>query len=175
MIVTGNQQLERGQEFKYLGTPLTEDNDVSTEIKQRITMANKTSCGLKKQLNSLYLIRQAKCKLYKTLIRPRLMCGSESRPVSKKDENLLQIFERRILRRIYGPINEGRIWRISYNNELYKLCSEPDSQSDQNRKIEVAGTPLQKAGAGPLQKVNIIQTRGHSTCRKTQGKVSGVS
>jgi sorting nexin-29 len=52
MIVTGNQQHERGQEFKCLGTNLTEDNDVSTEIKQRITMANKTSCGLKKQVNS---------------------------------------------------------------------------------------------------------------------------
>jgi hypothetical protein len=48
------------------------------------------------------------------------MYGSESRPLSKKDENLLQIFERRILRRIYGPINEGGIWRIRYNNGLYK-------------------------------------------------------
>jgi hypothetical protein len=59
--------------------------------------------------------------------------------------------------------------------ELYKLYSEPDSQSDQHRKTEVAGTPLQNARAGPLQKVNIVHTRGHSTCRKTQGKVAGVS
>jgi hypothetical protein len=112
--------------------------------------------------------------LYKTLIRPILMYGSESWPLSKKDESPLQIFERRILRRIYGPVNEGGIWRIRYNNELYKLYNEPDSQSDQNRKIEVAGTPLQNARAGPLQKVN-IQTRGHSMCWKTQGKVAGVS
>jgi hypothetical protein len=103
------------------------------------------------------------------------MYGSESWPLSKKVENLLQILERRILRRIYGPINEGGIWRIRRNNELHKLYSKPDSQSDQNRKAEVAGTPLQNARAGPLQKVNIIQTRGHSTCRKTQGKVAGVS
>jgi hypothetical protein len=95
------------------------------------------------------------------------MYGSENSPLAKKDENLLQIFERRILRRICGPINEGGIWRIRYNNELYKLYSEPDSQSDQSMKTEVAGTPLQNARAGPLQKVNIIQTGGHSTCRKT--------
>jgi hypothetical protein len=112
--------------------------------------------------------------LYKTLIRPILMYGSECWPLLKKDENLLRIFERRILRRIYGPVNEGGICRIRYNNELHKLYSVPDSQSDRNRKTGVAGTPLQNATAGPLQKVNIIQTRGHSTCRKTQGKVAGV-
>jgi hypothetical protein len=49
------------------------------------------------------------------------MYGSECWPLSKKEENLFQIFERRILRRIYGPINEGGIWRIRYNNELCKL------------------------------------------------------
>jgi hypothetical protein len=116
-----------------------------------------------------------KIMLHKTLIRPTLMYGSESWPLSKKDENLLQIFERRILRRICSPINESGIWRIRYGSELRKPYNEPDSQSDQNRKTEVAGTPLQNATAGPLQTVNITQTRGHSTCRKTQGKVAAVS
>jgi hypothetical protein len=113
--------------------------------------------------------------LYKTLIRPILMYESDSWPLSKKDENILQIFERRILRRIYGPVNEGGVWRIRCNDDLYMLCNEQDGQSDQNRKTDVAGTTLQNARAGPLQKANIIQTRGHSTCRKTQGKVAGVS
>jgi hypothetical protein len=154
------------KEFKYFGKTLTEDNDISIEIKRKIITANKTSYGLQEQLNSPYLKRQTKCMFYKTLIRPTLMSGSEGWPLSKKDEHLLQIFGRRILKRIYGPINEGGIWRIRYNNELYKVCSEPDSQRDQNRKTEVAGTPLQNERAGPWQQVNITQTRGHSTCRK---------
>jgi hypothetical protein len=54
IIVIGNWQYERVKEFKYLGTTLTEDNDINTESKQRIIMANKTSYGLKKQLNSPY-------------------------------------------------------------------------------------------------------------------------
>jgi hypothetical protein len=103
------------------------------------------------------------------------MYGSESWPLSKNDEILAQIFERRILRRIYGPINEGGIWRTRYNTEPYTLYNEPDSQSDQNRKTAVAVTHLQNATAGPLQTVNITQTTGHSTCRKTHGKVAGVS
>jgi hypothetical protein len=126
MIVTGNRQYERVKEFKYFRMTLAEDNGISTEIKQRIIMASKTSYGLKKQLNSPYLKWHTKCTLYETLIRPILMYGSESWPLSKKDENLLQIFERRILRRIYSPINEGGIWRIRYNNELYKIYNEPD-------------------------------------------------
>jgi hypothetical protein len=69
-------------------------------------MANKTSGGLKKQLNSPYLKWQTKCVLYKTLTRPMQMYGSESW-LLLKDEKLLQIFERRILRRFYGPIDEG--------------------------------------------------------------------
>jgi hypothetical protein len=56
------------------------------------------------------------------------MYGSDSWPLSKKGEILLQIFGRRILRRIYGPFDEGGIWRIRCNNELCKLCSEPDTE-----------------------------------------------
>jgi hypothetical protein len=33
---------------------------------------------------------------------------------------MLQIFERRILRRIYGPIKDNGIWRSRYNDEFYK-------------------------------------------------------
>jgi hypothetical protein len=107
---------------------MNKDNNVSTEIKQRLIMVNKTSYGLKKQLNSLYFKQQTKCILCKTLIRSILMYGSESWPLSEKDENLLQIFGRRILRRIYGPINEGGVWRIRHNNEFYKLYSEPGTE-----------------------------------------------
>jgi hypothetical protein len=128
MLITDDKQYERVKKFKYLGTTLTEDNDISTEIKQRIIMANKISCGLKKQLNSPYLKWQTKCVLYQTLIRPTLTYGSESWSLSKLGENPLRILKRRILRRICGPINKGAIWRKRYNNELYKLYNELDTQ-----------------------------------------------
>ena len=37
----------------------------------------------------------------------------------------LGVFERKILRRIYGPICEGAIWRSRYNEELYQLYDKP--------------------------------------------------
>ena len=115
----------RVKEFKYLGTILTEDYDITTEIKQHIIMANKTSCRLKKQLNSPNLKCQTKRMSYKTLVRPILTYGSECWPLSKKDGNMLRIFETRILRMIYGLINDNGIWRTRYN-KLYTLYHELD-------------------------------------------------
>jgi hypothetical protein len=64
--------------------------------------------------------------LYKTLICTVLTYGSETWMLSKKSENALSIFERKILRRIYGPLQDNGQWRFRYNKELYELYGEPD-------------------------------------------------
>jgi sorting nexin-29 len=66
MLEVDDQEFERAREFKYLGSTLTEDNNITTEIKLRILMANRDSYGLKKQLSSRYQGRQTKCTLYNT-------------------------------------------------------------------------------------------------------------
>jgi hypothetical protein len=42
---------------------------------------------------------------------------------TRKDENMFLLFERRILRRIYGSVKDNGIWRLRYNHELHKLLS----------------------------------------------------
>jgi hypothetical protein len=37
---------------------------------------------------------------------------------------MLNTFERKILRRIYGPIQEGGRWRPRWNNKLYTLYND---------------------------------------------------
>jgi hypothetical protein len=37
---------------------------------------------------------------------------------------MLNTFERKILRRIYGPTQEGGCWHPKWNNELYSLYKE---------------------------------------------------
>jgi hypothetical protein len=54
------------------------------------------------------------------------MYGAKTWVLSKADELRLGVFERKILRRIYGPICEGAIWRSRYNEELYRLYDEID-------------------------------------------------
>jgi hypothetical protein len=42
------------------------------------------------------------------------------------DEEKLRIFERKVLRRIYGPTREKERWRIKYSHELYDLYKNPE-------------------------------------------------
>jgi hypothetical protein len=51
-------------------------------------------------------------QIYKTVVRPVATYGSETWTLTKSDENLLRNFERKILRKIYGPVREGDTWRI---------------------------------------------------------------
>ena len=55
-----------------------------------------------------------------------LAYGPETWVLSKSDEAILRVFERKILRAIFGPTNDNGEWRIKYNNELYTLYKETD-------------------------------------------------
>jgi hypothetical protein len=49
--------------------------------------------------------------MYKTLIKPVLVCGAETWVMRRADELRLGVFERKILRMVYGPICEEDTWR----------------------------------------------------------------
>jgi asparagine synthetase A len=44
--------------------------------------------------------------------------GSESWTLTMEEERVLAVFERKILRKIYGPVKENELWRIQRNYEL---------------------------------------------------------
>jgi hypothetical protein len=59
------------------------------------------------------------------VIKLVLWYASESWALAKKSELALDAFERKVLRKILGPMIENNTWRIRCNNELYKQFDEP--------------------------------------------------
>ena len=51
-------------------------------------------------------------KLCKTIIRPVVSYGAEAWTLTKKEEQALLIFERKIFRRTYGPKYENGEWKV---------------------------------------------------------------
>jgi hypothetical protein len=54
------------------------------------------------------------------------MYGAGTWVLSKADELRLGVFERKLLRRIYGPICEEATYRSRYNEALYCLYDDTD-------------------------------------------------
>jgi hypothetical protein len=84
-------------EFKYLGTLITSNNNMSSEIHHRLLMANRCYYELKNKLRSHYISIKIKCKLCKTLIKCVLFYGCETWAMGKNDESKISIFERKVL------------------------------------------------------------------------------
>jgi hypothetical protein len=47
--------------------------------------------------------------------------------VTSEEMNALRVFKRMIVRRIYGPINEGESWRIRTHKEIEDILEEADT------------------------------------------------
>lgn len=124
-IKMGNYEFERVNTFKYLGSTVTQLNDITHEIKHRLMAANRAYYALLKLLRSRVLSLVTKVNIYKTLIRPVMTYASETWSVTKKNFEMLDMFERRILRRIVGPVQEGAGWRRRHNHELYSIYNNP--------------------------------------------------
>jgi hypothetical protein len=100
-FIIGGHSFEVVEKFKYLGTLINTKNNVSEEIQKRIIAANRSYRGLHKILKSKYITWHSKTRLYKTLIRPVIAYGSEAWVMNKCDENMINIFEMKILRKIF--------------------------------------------------------------------------
>jgi hypothetical protein len=54
--------------------------------------------------------KQSKSKLYRTVIKPIVTYASETWVLKETIIQKLLVFEREILRRIFGPTKENQIW-----------------------------------------------------------------
>jgi hypothetical protein len=65
---TDNSTFERVEEFKYLGTTLTNQNSIAEEIKSRLRPGNDCYHSVQNPLSSRLLSKNLKIKIYRTII-----------------------------------------------------------------------------------------------------------
>jgi len=91
------------------------------EIKKRIALGNKAFFANKKIFQSKLISKNAKLKLYFLVIRPAVTYVCEAWILKETITNRLMVFERKILRKIFGPTYENGSCRIKTNQQLDKL------------------------------------------------------
>jgi hypothetical protein len=70
--------------------------------------------------------RNTKKKIYRSIIRPLVAYGAETWRLAANDGNSLEVWERKVLMKIYGLVCENAEWRILTDTELMELCDELD-------------------------------------------------
>jgi hypothetical protein len=90
--------------------------------------------------------------MYKVLIRPILTYAFETWTLSKTNERRLSLFERKVLRCIFGAKQENGTWPKRYNCELlvYEIFNEPN--------VVTCITVKRLAWAGHLMRMNNDRT-----------------
>jgi len=118
-IETEGMKIEEVNNVKYLATIVTMDNLIEEEINERIAAGKRAFFANKKIFQSKLISKKSKIKLYKSLIRPVVVHGSECGVLTENITQKLLVFERRILRRIFGPTQKANgEWRLKTNEEL---------------------------------------------------------
>ena len=117
-------QIAQVNKFKYLGTTLNGNNSIEDEIKERIANGNRAYYANQSLIKSKFISKEAKIRIYKTIIRPVVTYACETWVLKDSTKQKLSIFERRILRKIFGPTkNSDDSWRIKTNKELNELIN----------------------------------------------------
>jgi hypothetical protein len=85
------------------------------------TIRSRTFCLLN------FCPKKVKIRIYKIIILSVVLHGCETWSLTLKEEHRLEVFENRVLRRIFGPRRDEVTgeWRKLRNEELHDLYSSP--------------------------------------------------
>jgi hypothetical protein len=88
---------EHVRTFTCLGTILTKHNNITEEVQNRIAIANRCYFSLQKHFESNFISRIKKILLYKTLVHPIVLYGTECWTLSQMNEEIVNVCEWKIL------------------------------------------------------------------------------
>ena len=140
-IIINGQDIEDVEEFVYLGAKVCKEGGGMKDLKNRLSKARGAFNKLKKIWISNNISRKTKLRLYKTLVVPVLLYGSETWKMNKGDDKAVNVFHNRCLRRIF------RIrWQdhVSTKELLERASMKPLSVEVMSRRWKMIGHILRK-------------------------------
>ena len=116
------------EQFKYLGTTLTNQDYIQDDNKSRLKPGNASYQSVQNLFSSSLLSKNLKSKIYRTIILPVVVYGCETWPLTLTEECRMKVYENRVLRRIFGPKRDKVTgeWRKPHSEELDDLYSSPN-------------------------------------------------
>ena len=90
------------EEFKYLGTTLTNQNSIPEEMKSRLRSGNACYHSAQNLLSSRLLSKHLKIKIYRTIILPVVLYGCVTWSIALREERGLKMLQNRV--------SEENIW-----------------------------------------------------------------
>ncbi|KDR24435.1 hypothetical protein L798_06502, partial [Zootermopsis nevadensis] len=101
-------------------------------------------------------------KYTKTTILPDVLYGCETWSLTQREEHRLQVFEKWVLRRIFGPRREDDVaWRKPQNDELKNLYSSPNIvRVIKSRRMRWAGHLARMDGTRGVHRVLVGKPEG---------------
>ena len=87
-----NSTFESVEDFKYLGTTLTNQNSIPEEIKSRLRSGNTCYHSVQNLLSSRLLSKNLKIKIYRTIILPVVLYGCETCSLTLREERKMRVF-----------------------------------------------------------------------------------
>jgi hypothetical protein len=111
----------------------------------------------------IHISQSIKIRLYKTTIRPAVIYGAETWTLRSKIEKMLMTWERKILRKIYGPTKENGQWRIKSDAELLtKYKSQDIVTVIKIQRLEWLGYVIRMNESRPVKKIFEGKLEGRS-------------
>jgi hypothetical protein len=90
-----------------------------------IQAGNRSLFANKKLLKNKDVNAASKLQIHKTTVQRVVTYGCETWTMTATEQNRLLVFERSVLRKIYGPtLDKDRTWRIKTNEELQHLIKK---------------------------------------------------
>ena len=101
--------LEKVNEFKYLGSTVHQTGDCTKEVKKRIQAGWCSWRKVTEVLCDKRISAKVKGKIYKTVVRPAMLYGLETAALTKRHESEIEVAELRMLRFSLGVTRKDKI------------------------------------------------------------------